>query len=346
LNPANDPSTDRQRNATGYEYFPTASPSNGTPDAVFGGYLARVVLPEGVVREYSRDQLGQLTSTKDGNGAVTAYGLDAEGHIVSTTDAAGSVTTMVYDQNNKMTEKRITNVVPVIGSDGRPTGSQVSQGDVVHRFEYDILGKLTTEDMQVGAAAREVTRHRYDRDGNRVLSLRPEWNTGGDHSNVVSLVYDERNLLASATRGGLTPEFRQLSANASIPELNAVIDSPAPYAAATSHFAYTAHGDLASDIDGSANATSRDFDGFQRVTKTTDALGHYATTTWDVAGNAIESAHYSSAGNLLARTLRSFDALNRVYQTDRWINTGDAAGSLNPGDGFTTERTVFDQKAA
>ena len=67
--------------------------------------------------------------------------------------------------------------------------------------------------------------------GDRVIEISPQANLSPSDpqrqpSNVTSYVYDERGLLYTMTRGGLTTQFTTLPANADIPELNTIPNSP------------------------------------------------------------------------------------------------------------------------
>src|SRR5206468_4233758 len=139
----------------------------------------------------------------------------------------------------------------------------------------DILNQPieTVAEVQNGASPTFIrTRYRYDRDGNLVLQISPVAVAGQQSSNVVSYVYDERGLLYTTTRGGLTAQFRTLPANADIPEHNSLPDSTD---IATTSRSYDLNGNLILTVDavdnsgdGQRDRTRYLYDGYDRRVST------------------------------------------------------------------------------
>src|SRR4051812_13154217 len=157
----------------------------------------------------------------------------------------------------------------------RPTASRCSRvmatskcsPEVVHLFRYDILDRLIekNEDAAGSTPSELVTRYRYDANENRTLEIKPEGNRN-------SVVYDERDLLFSRTRGDGSSE------------------------ASTFRYSYDANRNLveqcdAADTDGSpgnncsilggGDATRNVYDGFDRRVRSIDAVGGEVRTNYD-----------------------------------------------------------------
>jgi YD repeat-containing protein len=169
-----------------------------------------------------------------------------------------------------------------------------------HRYTYDILDKLVTDDEDAAGStpARLITQYRYDGNRNRVQIMEPA-------GNVTLFQYDERNLRLKMTQGAGTPE------------------------AATSTFNYDPNRNVTSLTSPRNLTTMLQYDGFDRNLKTIDAVGGQTVTHYDPAGNAVSvsalgqpggpsPADNSGAGNVLLRLeTYAYDELNRRFQSDQ-----------------------------
>ena len=282
--------------------------------------------------------------------------------LVSVTSAAGHTTTFSYDANGNVIETQIENKRPQINAtNGLPTGSVDDLGLIVNYQEYDILDNLIVKNEQFGPGLsdRLVTEYRYDRDGNEVLTLFPEF--VNDANNVASTVYDERGKVYTSTRGGLTSEFRNLTANSAI-MAETMIDSipaapTAPAVLATYYYEYDVWGNNVLLEDADQRISTKTYDGFHRVK--TEAEPELTAGTplrtevyeYDPAGNKVEHRIHegSETGTLFRRMKISHDEHSRPYQTDQDLfpvnNTVQVLeGPLSPGDNMVTSRTVFDAR--
>ena len=210
-------------------------------------------------------------------------------------------------------------------------------------MEYDVLDRVTriyeedgTFDVPLtppqldgnGLPQSEfiVTEFEYDGNRNRVRLRQGESTNGNQPENVVRFEYDERDLVHREVRGE--------GGNTS-----------------TTEFDYDANGNLvrtSSGVESAGRDTTYEFDGFDRLTRVTDAMGNATTHHYDENSNCVNTRHEGetndqpgSAGNqLLGEVFRVYDALDRVVLETRVHN--DATG--NPiGDGAkNTEFEYYD----
>jgi RHS repeat-associated protein len=204
-----------------------------------------------------------------------------------------------YDGNNNMVRRAIEN---------RDSNNERLQGTfITHEFKYDILDNAIEEVRQVSDDPREgvVTKYRYDRNENRILDINPVANLPAGHphhqpSNIVSYVFDERDLLFASTQGGLTGQFRAVEAHADVPEKSGIPDNPG---ALTITHRYNGNRKLTEMIkaadktgDGNPRSTSYLYDGFDRPVSIIDAVGNRQFMQYDAANNIVRVSKFGPVG--------------------------------------------------
>ncbi len=356
---------------TEYRYYSEADPTGqlgGVVSSAAGGFLAEEHSEEGQVLAYDYDAVGRQTQVTNGRGHTAQTEYNSLDQVVSLTDELGYVTSLLYDGNDEQVEVRVDDVSPSIDPvSGWPTAA-VDHGEISHLFEYDILGNLLTADLEAdydGVSSRNITGYRYDKEGNRILTLKPEWNAGNDSNNIESRVFDERNLLWIESMGGFiggVAGYTFLGAHQNLllePSIAAIPDNPpAPGEVVSEFHDYGPHERITSTVDGTGAVWRTEYDEFNSVAKEIRPAvdgnldGHYRSLVWDVAGNLIraEDVEYVDGVNdrVLAQTITSVDENQRPYQVDRALNTNGIdpdlihEGSLTPGDGFATRRMIYD----
>ncbi len=358
---------------THYRYHSEADPSGqlgGAVSSTGGGFLAEEQSEEGQVVTYAYDLLGRQTQITDSRNHSAQTEYNSLDQVVSLTDELGYTTSFLYDGNGERVEVRIDDVSPLIDPvSGWPTGT-IDHGAISHVLEYDILGNLVTVDLEADSgnqSLRNVTGYRYDKEGNRILTLKPEWNAGNDSSSMESRIFDERNLLWVESRGGFlggVAGFGFYSAHDNLfvePSIAATpIAPPAPGEVVSEFHDYGPHELRTSTVDGTGAVWRVEYDEFNSIAKEIrppvdgNLDGHYRRLFWDVARNLImtEDVEYVDgvSDRVLARTATSVDENRRPYQVDQALNTNgiDPAlifeGSLTPGDGFATRRMIYDAR--
>ncbi len=208
-------------------------------------------------------------------------------------------TLLVYDANNNETQRLVQNL--------DSNNSDVAGKFIAHERKYDILDNLIEESHQVRETPRDtvVTKYRYDRNGNRVLEISPVASLPPEHphyqpGNVLSYVFDERDRLASSTRGGLTEQFRTLKAQADISERSSIPNSPS-LLTLTHH--YDGNHNLIETIKTSVPTgnvsppvTTYLYDGFDRQVSVIDPVGNQQFTQYDPASRAVLVSKFGPVG--------------------------------------------------
>jgi YD repeat-containing protein len=370
--------------------------------------------PAQIKRRYFYDRVGNIIKEIDGRGIATEYSVNQLNQVVEIRRAAdvsealknpeepkwqactdqtlieckaGMVafkyrTRIFYDHNNNVIKREIEN---------RDSNNKELAGDwITYEFKYDILDNLIEETQEVSENPREIItkKYRYDRNENRVLEISPVANLPAGHperqpSNVVSYVFDERDLLYTETRGGLTDQFKALAAHADIPELRQIPNSPD---ISTFAHVYDLNKNLKEFIDGADNTgdgkpevTTYLYDGFDRQVSVIDAVGNQSFTQYDPAGNVVRVSNFGPVGGksptsnaaanfkqplrledfrqpLLRQVEFKYDELNRQFESnDRlFVYQGveyKRAPVLQDGplgvsnDGWVTTHTEYDRNS-
>jgi RHS repeat-associated protein len=335
--------------------------------------------PAQIRRRFFYDRVGNVIREIDGRGIATDYAVNQLNQVVRTTRAADVgqalsnpeeprwggctdqslpecsrgltafryLTNLFYDANNNVVKREVEN---------RDSNNQALAGPFVEvAMAYDILDHLIelSEEISETPMLDRVTRYRYDRNENRVLEISPLAVAGQQASNVVSSVFDERDLLFTATRGGLTDQFMGLEAHADIPELSQITDSRD---ISTFTQVYDGNRNLTMVIDSADNtgdgqpeATITLYDGFDRAVSVVDAVGNQSFTNYDPAGNVVRVSRFGPVGGPSPRnnsaatftqplTLQSFrqpllsqaeykyDELSRVFEQSDMLFDYRASG--------------------
>ena len=368
----------------------TPAPADGrTLDATTGGYLFQEVRddshlpgannnngipPAQIARSYTYDDVGNRISETDARGIRTDRFVNELNQVVQRTRAAAVppvspeeplplvafayLEQTFYDANDNVVQQRVED-----RGDTSNTG-----GFVDSTWTRDILDRPVQLAREVDVTKTLVTRYRYDANGNRTLEIEPE-------GNARTMRYDERNLLFQSTRGAQSATPETLGAPAG--PYNPRGGTPATI---TSN--YDLNGKLlervdAADTDGSpannstiagtGDATLRAYDGFDRLTVRTDAVGNETLYAYDPAGNLIRETRRGPVGGAsptdqlgaanvdLGTTEQLFDERNRVIRRDRqlFIPSGVVLlgapalteGSLLPGDSRINSVYEYDRKA-
>ncbi len=284
--------------------------------------LDTVTDPRGKVIDFNYDgDYRPYTVQADTGGLAIqtgAYLYDQFGNVTTAKDALAHETTFEVDRANRVT-KRIAptplsyeekyyfdltdNLTKV------ETQNAASDWFTVD-LEYDLLDRLTKRIEDVQGATRRTTEYAYDQE-DRITSVTTP--TG----DVFTAEYDAFGLRTKA------------------------IDAAGTGYAASRTFEYDTNFRLTKAIEpkSSSHYTKFYYDHHDRMTKTENALGHYAVTEYGPDHLPDAVAAYRSGGVELSRSTFAYDSANRQTKSEAKIYT---SGGSAVGDGWITSEYVFD----
>jgi RHS repeat-associated protein len=378
----------------------TPVPDGRTLDTKTGGYLKEEVVdavsdpssgnfsdparnnhtnpkPVSIRTAYTYDEVGNRTSITDGRGIRTDYVVNELNQVVQIVRAAAIPASggtdvieplaltgfayrenIVYDANNNVVRREV---------EDRGNTSNTG-GFVDYTYKYDILDNLVESSEEVSITETFVTRHQYDANGNRTLTIQPE-------GNATTNRYDERDLVFQSTRGAMSATTETLGAPAGPYNPRGGVPS-------TMTFNYDRNRNLIEQVDaadtdassgngssiaGVGDVTTFHLDGFDRRVATIDAVGNQLLVNYDPVSKVVKETRLgpiggaspknnSGAGNVtLSVTEYQYDEMSRLFQEDRllFVSPGIitqrpaniADGELTPGDNKVTTRTEYDRKS-
>ncbi len=233
---------------------------------------------------FSYGLYGSVTGVQDPRGSSTSITVDLEGFVteIQAPSPLSYRRRFTYDVNRNVVKAEVEN----LDRKGVPDSTTPW---IDTTFTYDLLDRLISKTHRLTASTTATTSYQYEGSGLLSQITHPE-------SNVDTFVWEERQLLFTATRGYGTAE------------------------ASTVQFDYGLNGTLSQVTDGRGNATTFTSDLFGRRTKTTNALSHYVDVSYDKSGNVTKVEAYDASAVLQARTTSFFDEVGRKWkvQQDRF----------------------------
>jgi YD repeat-containing protein len=309
-------STDPEGHVTRRVYNAASGAPNDPNDRE--GYLQSVTRDFGglnLVTQFEYDTAGNVTKVTDPKGQDTQYTVNPLNQVVRTRSrvAVGSTRYQVdtiYDAND--------NVVQTERQNFDENGVLYAHNPLVETAEYDILrnpvsrtrDRSLNDNSQTGTVRTEWL---YDANLNLKAARQPLAVSGAVPANLVTLLYDERDLLYKMTTGdndtnpanapplGASVVTTNYDGNRNrIETIDRVRHAQHAFAPTTA-FPGSAVGDV----------TKRGYDGFDRLTLTTDGEGNEHGTAYDLASNAVQTTlrgpvdHAAGTLSLLAQSDRS-----------------------------------------
>ncbi len=278
--------------------------------------------PRGVVSTFEYNQLNEMlveTRGADVDEAVTL------GELITGEAAFNYRLRYYFDANGRLTLHESENA--------SSTSTTAGIGNwVAHTYTYDILDNLIATTVEIDDTNTAESVLRYDANELLILQQKPE-------GNQVAIEYDERNLKYRVHQGFGSADT------------------------ATYQVDYDLNGNQLRVTDAEDNdatpgpeTTTYQYDGFDRNTMKTDALGNQAEWTYDPASNITHHLvrghrpNQPANGNVLLKEQLFFhDELNRIYQSDQALFLADGFSPLRPedlrddnSDGRVTEYFEYD----
>lgn len=270
------------------------------------GYLRRIILdPDGIACEttYDYDAMGNIIQETDGFDRPTDYVVNELNQVqgiirrevtLSTTLLEDSVTVRDttfyhYDGQNNVEWRKLSNI----------SDSAMVRPPIYTVFEHDLLTNVVQKEQQVDVDSFIVTTYEYDDNENLIRTTLPEGNS-------TCREYDQRDLAICRRQGCGT-------------SIEAVME-----------WLYDENGNEHEIHTGDAleKITHKLYDGFDRHISTIDADSSAVAKTLDGNGNPIEDTRWDKTGTILARTINTYDELNRliVEAIDHFDENGDPIG--------------------
>ena len=249
---------------------------------------------------------GDLTKATDPNGNVTLYlAYDAYGQATKIQNAVGVVTTRVYDARGRLTEESDT--------DGHRT-----------TYTYDGLDRL-------------LTTVRYD-DINHTTA------PGGDGAERTILTYNPAGQVATQTNGlGQVTTFQYDAAGRLINQTAvAVVQADGTHVNLTTIYGYDEDGNVILKTDAAGISYSFEYDGLNRLTKTTLLTGLAGPT--GISSSSEYNAVYKTKDTDIhgKDTTYAYDGLYRLVKTTLPISTDpDAEDDAGPKAVVTSKYDAY-----
>jgi RHS repeat-associated protein len=280
---------------------------------------------------------------------TTSYEYDLRGNVIRKTDPRGNDSTNIVNELNQLVRQvsnQVTNEFGVFryqrdiwyDANDKQVEIDVQNLDdqgvlqtnayLTTTFAYDSLNYLTNVTQEVDATHNVVTEYAYDANRNRTLIRHGQAASGADPYNTATTLYDERNL-----------PFQKIAAQGSADQ-------------STTQYDYDANRNVVRitqglEDTGAPRITTYTYDGYNRGTATTDAMGNVTTSHYDADGNLssrrmdgeITDVPGGSSNARLAESVYTYDAMNRLVQEDAAFF--DTTGGTNIGSGHAITRTVY-----
>jgi YD repeat-containing protein len=292
------------------------------------------------VLRFSFDEEDQRIAETDALGGQTRYSRDAVGNVVATTDANGHATDYRFDRNNRrVAEVRPAVTDPATGASARHTvthqfdgnGNRIATTDEngkTTRMSYDRDNRLVLLEDANGIKTVFGYDSRHNRTSVQIgVQARMDASNhvvidGTADAQVQTFAYDEFNQLVAKTDGVgnalatsdaalYQPMRAQMGYAASAAALTDA-NRQALRAAYTERYSFDKVGNLLTATDAQGRVTQMTYDGLNRETQRTDALGQVWRQRFDGNGNRV--ALVDALGR---QTTLAYDAVDRlVSQTN------------------------------
>jgi len=295
-------STDGEGFQDSYVYYAAPDPQEG--------FLEKTIVANGTLNlttRYTYNVVGQATSVQDPRLNTTTMTVNDLDQVTRTTAPAplGYTVDYTFDGNDNMSQIDTANV--------DENGVPYPNGTLTASFTYDTLDNVLTETREIDGATNAVTAYAYDLEENLETATLPELNQ-------VKLVYNNRDLVSSTTRGFGSPD------------------------ASTETMTYDGNRNVLEHVHGEGGNHKDSFtlDGFDRGTRETDGLGNYTERSFDANSNVTVMRRVASGGAIMTQVTNSLDEIDRRFREDRLFNN---SGGVAVGDGIARTDFLFNRNS-
>lgn len=318
------------------------------------------------------DQLGNVLTEIDprGHTTTTARTELGEAYRVTASTPYGYRREFYFDANRNTEREDIEDVVVDLdaGEHFTPTGNgttanlpttagsggSIRSGWFTNEYEYDLLDNKTKDEIDATGSTpnRLTTTYGYDANQNLVQVTKPD-------KNLIEYDYDERDLriaqrvgevLGGSTSTPVTPAVTVwvYDKNGN----NTLTIGPADRGGTTATVTIgSAFG--GSNLPHTGDRAALDYDGFDRLVQTTNAVGNETDLLLDPDGRTVQAERQGpvngpGANALLSRSRSRFDEGGREYETQRDVFIASGANPVSgrsvqhTGGGLTANSTAND----
>lgn len=263
------------------------------------------------------DAVGSVTGIIDPRGHDTIFMLNQLDQVVRTisrevTDGSSIryEQDFFYDANNNVVRIDVMNI--------GESGILDANTHFTNTWEYEILNNPIRTIQEIDGSSDVVKEYVYDANRNQILMRDGEATNGNQPDNIVSYIFDERDLL-----------FREIRA-------------PSTPAQSTKEYSYDKNRnltDLRLGIEDSPRITAHLFDGYDRVLRSTDPMGNKTILKYDANSNIVETRldgelvdKLGSTDNVrLGEAFLFYDDVDRLVRTERAFFDTETGTSLSDG---------------
>ena len=291
------------------------------------GYLQQSVGDSGgfnLANSYSYDSSGNATNIVDARGSNTVYIVNSLNQVVrSLSRTVGTTNGLVryqtdysYDSSDNLIRTDVKNI-----DDGGNLIAALPNFTTTNVF--DILNAPLSTVQQVTTNRFITTSYQYDSNGNRTLVRSGVATSGLQTNNTVSTTFDERDLVYQEIMAPNDPNH------------------------STTQMDYDGDGQLVRRSQGTESSpriTTYTYDGFDRETASTNAMGNVTTTHYDANGNRVSARVDGelfdvpgSASNVrLSESVFTYDVEDRLTKSDASFFDTATQAAIGSGHAITS----------
>lgn len=301
------------------------------------GNTKQITAPNGKVTNFTYDTANRLTRVDItvGTGTITnTFSYDSYGRLVQKLDGGNNPIQYEYNTLNLPTKVKTGSgteqsvIIYTYDTYGNPQ-TMVDGENNTKTFSYDVFDRLTSQTSTEGI----VREYLYDANNNKTnekvdISVSESVDTTTTYN-----ILDKPTQVTTETKNGTTATTQYLyDANGNLIQTtyqNGLVETRAydmmerlttkttiGNQTSTISYVYDANGNLTS-LTKNGKTTSYQYDLYDRLIQTTDALGAYTVLTYDKAGNTLTSKVYTNTGLLMRDTYYTYDILSQLTKVSQ-----------------------------
>lgn len=264
------------------------------------GQVLTVTDPEGKVTRFAYDpataDLLSVTEDDGGLNLTSVFVYDTIGNVTSIRDPNGRIATSLHDKERRLVE-----------------ATQPAPFGHVSKTQYDEDGRVRKVERETGDPVTpwQVTSFLYDAAGNRISATVP-----GNHTSTYE--HDELDRLRKVTDAEGRSTETIYDPMGRVARVLETVDLALGTTQDRVAYTYTPNGKQETLTDSEGNLTRYNYDGFDRLERTTYPDESFEEVTYDANGNT--KTQHTRSGQVFAY---DYDVLNRLKREDVPYSTTD-----------------------